>query len=79
MSDQILGIMFDKIDQYGLTDIREELINVIDAAVYNNASGYARYEIAKLWDQVEDEIAKQSEPPTEEQLSLEHPEMFDIE
>ena len=72
MEDEILGIMFDKIDQYGLTDIREELINVIDAAVYNNASGYARYEIAKLWDQVEEEIAKQSEPPTEEQLSLEH-------
>jgi len=79
MSDQILGIMFDKIDQYGLTEIREELINVMSAAVYSNASGYARYEIVKLWDLVEEEIAKQSEPPTEEQLSLEHPEMFDEE
>jgi len=79
MSDQVLGIMFDKIDQYGLTEIREELINVIGAAVYSNASGYARYEIIKLWNLIEEEIAKQSEPPTEEQLSLEHPEMFDVE
>ena len=78
MSDQILGIMFDKIDQYGLTDIREELINVLTAAVYRNASGYARKQIIDLWDKVEESVAEQMEPPTEEQLMLEHPEMLDI-
>ena len=79
MEDEILGIMFDKIDQYGLTDIREELINVLTAAVYRNASGYARKQIIDLWDKVEESVAEHIEPPTEEQLSLEHPAMFDIE
>jgi hypothetical protein len=78
MEDEILGIMFDKIDQYGLTDIREELINVLTAAVYRNASGYARKQIIDLWNKVEKAVAEQIEPPTEEQLSLAHPEMLDI-
>lgn len=79
MEDEILGIMFDKIDQYGLNDIREELINVLTAAVYRNASGYARKQIIELWHKVEQSVAEHTEPPTEEQLSLEHPEMFDVE
>jgi hypothetical protein len=75
MSDQILAIMLDKIDQHGLSEMREELINIIDAAVYRGANSYARKHIALLWERLEKEIAEQSEPPTEEQLRLEHPDM----
>ena len=79
MNDFTLQIMFDRIDAYQLSDIREELINVLTASVYRNASGYARIEIIQIWGQIEEEMAKVNEPPTEEQLSLEHPEMFDEE
>ncbi len=79
MNDFTLQIMFDRIDAYQLSDIREELINVLTASVYRNASGYARKEIIQIWGQIEEEMAKVNEPPTEEQLSLEHPEMFDVE
>jgi hypothetical protein len=60
--------MFDRMDQHGLCDLKTRLINVLQSAVYEGALNYAREEVIILWD----------EPPTEEQLSLEHPEMLDI-
>lgn len=79
MSDSTLEIMFDRLEQYGLCDLKTRLINVLQSAVYEGALNHARDEIINLWDEMEDEIVKATEPPTEEQLSLEHPEMFDIE
>lgn len=79
MSDSTLEIMFDRLEQYGLCDLKTRLINVLQSAVYEGALNHARDEIITLWDEMEDEIVKATEPPTEEQLSLEHPEMFDVE
>lgn len=78
MSDSTLEIMFDRIEQHGLCDIKSRLINVLQSAVYEGAQNYAREEIIVLWDEMEREIERISEPPTEEQLMLEHPEMLDI-
>ena len=39
-NDFTLQIMFERIDAYNLSDVREELINVLTASVYRNASGY---------------------------------------
>jgi hypothetical protein len=78
MSDSTLEIMFDRIEQHGLCDIKSRLINVLQSAVYEGAQNYAREEIIILWDEMEREIERISEPPTEEQLMLEHPEMLDI-
>jgi hypothetical protein len=78
MSDSTLEIMFDRIEQHGLCDIKSRLINVLQSAVYEGAQNYAREEIIILWDEMESEIERISEPPTEEQLMLEHPEMLDI-
>ena len=78
MSDSTLEIMFDRMEQHGLCDLKTRLINVLQSAVYEGALNYAREEIIILWDEMEQEIAKALEPPTEEQLSLEHPEMLDI-
>jgi hypothetical protein len=78
-NDFTLQIMFDRIDAYHLSDVREELINVLTASVYRNASGYARNQIIEIWGKIEEEMAKVNEPPTEEQLSLEHPELLDVE
>ena len=79
MSDSTLEIMFDRMEQHGLCDLKTRLINVLQSAVYEGALNYAKEEIINLWDEMEHEIVKLSEPPTEEQLSLEHPEMFDVE
>lgn len=68
--------MFDRLEQFGLNDLKDELINVIDSAIYDGAQNYAREQIINLWIEMEEEITKLKEPPTEEQLSLEHPEMF---
>lgn len=78
MSDSTLEIMFDRMEQHGLCDLKTRLINVLQSAVYEGALNYAREEIISLWDEMEQEIAEMLEPPTEEQLSLEHPEMLDI-
>ena len=78
MSDSTLEIMFDRMEQHGLCDLKTRLINVLQSAVYEGALNYAREEIITLWDEVEKEISKAIEPPTEEQLMLEHPEMLDI-
>ena len=78
MSDSTLEIMFDRLEQHGLCALKTRLINVLQSAVYEGALNYARQEIIVLWDEMEQEIAKALEPPTEEQLKLEHPEMFDI-
>ena len=78
MSDSTLEIMFDRMEQYGLCEIKSRLINVLQSAVYEGALNYAKEEIINLWDEMEDEIVKLTEPPTEEQLMLEHPEMLDI-
>ena len=78
MSDSTLEIMFDRMEQHGLCDLKTRLINVLQSAVYEGALNYAREEIIILWDEVEKEISKAIEPPTEEQLMLEHPEMLDI-
>lgn len=75
MKDSTLGIMFDRLETHGLCDIKDKLINVIQSAVYEGAQNYAREEIIHLWDEMEREIARLKEPPTEEQLKLEHPEM----
>ncbi len=79
MKDSTIGIMLDRIDSHGLTDIKDKLINVIQSAVYEGAQNYAREEIIALWCEMEAEITKKSEPPTEEQLSLEHPELQDLD
>ena len=71
-----LSIMFDRLEQFGLNDLKDELINVIDSAIYDGAQNYAREQIINLWIEMEEEITRLQEPPTEEQLSLEHPEMF---
>ncbi len=71
-----LSIMFDRLEQFGLNDLKDELINVIDSAIYDGAQNYAREQIINLWVEMEEEITRLQEPPTEEQLSLEHPEMF---
>ena len=71
--------MFDRLEQFGLNDLKDELINVIDSAIYDGAQNYAREQIINLWIEMEEEITRLQEPPTEEQLSLEHPEMFDVE
>jgi len=76
MKDSTLGIMFDRLETHGLQDIKDRLINVIQSAVYEGAQNYAREEIIALWVEMEEQITKRLEPPTEEQLSLEHPEMF---
>tara|TARA_A200000159_G_scaffold160757_1_gene181419 strand:- start:593 stop:802 length:210 start_codon:yes stop_codon:yes gene_type:complete len=68
--------MFDRLEQFGLNDLKDELINVIDSAIYDGAQNYAREQIINLWVEMEEEITRLQEPPTEEQLSLEHPEMF---
>lgn len=68
--------MFDRLEQFGLNDLKDELINVIDSAIYDGAQNYAREQIINLWIEMEEEITRLQEPPTEEQLSLEHPEMF---
>ena len=78
MSDSTLEIMFDRMEQHGLCDLKTRLINVLQSAVYEGALNYAREEIIILWDEMEQEISKAIEPPTEEQLMLEHPEMLDI-
>ena len=78
MSDSTLEIMFDRMEQHGLCDLKTRLINVLQSAVYEGALNYAREEIICLWDEMEQEIAMVLEPPTEEQLMLEHPEMLDI-
>ncbi len=78
MSDSTLEIMFDRMEQHGLCDLKTRLINVLQSAVYEGALNYAREEIISLWDEMEQEIAKVLEPHTEEQLILEHPEMLDI-
>jgi len=75
MKDSTLGIMFDRLDTHGLSDIKDRLINVLQSAVYEGAQNYAREEIIHLWEEMEQEITKIKEPPTEEQLKLEHPEM----
>lgn len=75
MKDSTLGIMFDRLDTHGLNDIKDRLINVLQSAVYEGAQNYAREEIIHLWEEMEQEITKMKEPPTEEQLRLEHPEM----
>ncbi len=75
MSDQILAIMFDRLEKHNLQHIKDELISVIQSAEYEGAQNYAREEIIHLWEQMETEITKLQEPPTEEQLKLEHPEM----
>jgi hypothetical protein len=79
MSDSTLEIMFDRLEQHGLCELKAELINVLQSAVYEGALNHARTEIINLWDQMELLIAEMNEPPTEEQLSLEHPELLDIE
>lgn len=78
MSDSTLEIMFDRLEQHGLCGLKSRLINVLQSAVYEGALNHAREEIIVLWDEMEQEIAKALEPPTEEQLMLEHPEMLDI-
>lgn len=78
MSDSTLEIMFDRLEQHGLCELKGRLINVLQSAVYEGALNHAREEIIVLWDEMEQEIAKVLEPPTEEQLMLEHPEMLDI-
>lgn len=75
MKDSTLGIMFDRLDTHGLNDIKDKLINVLQSAVYEGAQNYAREEIIHLWEEMEIEITRLQEPPTEEQLKLEHPEM----
>ena len=75
MKDSTLGIMFDRVESHGLHDIKDKLINVLQSAVYEGAQNYAREEIIALWAEMEAEITKRKEPPTEEQLRLEHPEM----
>jgi hypothetical protein len=78
INDEVLFIMFDNIEQYGFDDHKYRLINILSASLKGH-SQYARNELIKLWDNIEDDISLANEPPTEEQLSLEHPEMFDVE
>lgn len=75
IDDEVLFIMFDKADQYGLEEHRCRLINILSASLKGH-SQYARNELINLWHDMEKDIAIANEPPTEEQLSLEHPEMF---
>ena len=58
MSDSTLEIMFDRMDQHGLCDLKTRLINVLQSAVYEGALNYAREEVIILWDEMEQEIAK---------------------
>lgn len=78
IDDEVLFIMFDNVEQYGFDEHKLRLINILSASLKGH-SQYARNELIKLWDDIEADIALASEPPTEEQLSLEHPEMFDVE
>jgi hypothetical protein len=78
IDDEVLFIMFDNVEQYGFDEHKLRLINILSASLKGH-SGYARNELIKLWDDIEADISLASEPPTEEQLSLEHPEMFDVE
>jgi len=77
IDDEVLFIMFDNVEQYGFDEHKYRLINILSASLKGH-SGYARNELIKLWDDVEADIALANEPPTEEQLMLEHPEMLDI-
>ena len=77
IDDEVLFIMFDNVEQYGFDEHKYRLINILSASLKGH-SQYARNELVKLWDDVEADIAAVSEPPTEEQLMLEHPEMLDI-
>jgi hypothetical protein len=77
IDDEVLFIMFDNVEQYGFDEHKYRLINILSASLKGH-SQYARNELIKLWDDVEADIAIANEPPTEEQLMLEHPEMLDI-
>ena len=77
IDDEVLFIMFDNVEQYGFDEHKLRLINILSASLKGHA-GYARNELIKLWDDIESDMALANEPPTEEQLMLEHPEMLDI-
>ncbi len=76
--ENILEQMLDTIEMHEYTDLREQMLNILESAVYGNASGYARNELRNMWLDIEDRIAEDSTPPNGEQLGLLNP-AFDVE
>lgn len=76
--EQNLTNMLDTIEQHKYEDLRDQMMNILESAVYRNASGYARNELAKLDVDMQERIASDATPPNEEQLGLLNP-TFDVE
>lgn len=78
IKENVLEQMLDIIEKHKYADLREQMLNILESAVYRNASGYARNELAKLDVDMQERIASDATPPNEEQLGLLNP-TFDVE
>lgn len=76
--ENVLEQMLDAIEKHKYADLREQMLNILESAVYGNASGYARKELHNMWLEIQDRIDGDSIPPDEEQLGLLNP-TFDVE
>ena len=71
--ENVLDHMLDTIEKHNYTDLREQMLNILESAVYGNASGYARNELHNMWLEIQDRIDEDSIPPDAEKISLLNP------